>query len=193
MKLMEPFKTKLNMQTGILQPVGQVIQRHLSDMQGMFADDDATQQILEREGDRLIYVVYVVELPEEAGQVLHCTTVIHPGRVGNEYHMTKGHFHAKRECAELYLGLTGQGYLVMQTEDGTVKRMPMQPGTVAYIPPYWAHRTVNTGNEPFTFFSAWPGDAGHNYGTIEQQGFAQILVERNGQPSLVDNPRYRGT
>lgn len=193
MKLMEPFKTELNMQTGVLQPVGQVIQRHLSDMQGMYADDKVTNEILAQEGNRLIYEVYVVELPEEAGQVLHCTTVIHPGRIGDEYHMTKGHFHARRECAELYLGLVGEGYLVMQTEDGIVKGMPMRPGTAAYIPPHWAHRTVNTGNEPFTFFSAWPGDAGHDYGTIEQRGFAKVLVARDGQATLIDNPKYRGT
>ncbi len=190
MELMEPFKTELAMQTGILEPAGQVIRRHLSDMRGMYADPAAEARILAEEGDRLIYEVYAVDLPEEEGQVLHCTTIIHPGRVGEEFHMTKGHFHEKRNRAEVYLGLRGHGYLVLQAESGVVRTVPMQAGTVAYVPPRWAHRTVNTGDEPFIFFAAWPGDSGHDYGTVEGTGFAKILVERDGRPTLVDNPRF---
>jgi glucose-6-phosphate isomerase len=189
MKLMEPFKTVLDMQTGTLQPVGQIIQRHLSDMRRMYANTEAVDQILEKEGDRLIYEVYTLDLPEEEGQVLYCTTIIYPGRVGAEFHMTKGHFHERRDRAEVYLGLVGEGYLVLQTDDGTVSGVPMQPGTVAYVPPMWAHRTVNIGDEPFIFFAAWPGDAGHDYGTIEQTSFAKLLVDRDGQAILVDHPK----
>jgi len=69
--------------------------------------------------------------------------------------------------------------------------VPMQAGTIAYVPPYWAHRTVNTGNQPFIFFAAWPGDSGHDYGTIEDRGFAKIVVERGGRPALVDNPKFK--
>jgi glucose-6-phosphate isomerase len=160
-------------------------------MRGMYADDDAMARIFNNEGNRLIYEVYPVDLPEEEGQVLYSTTIIYPGRIGEEYHMTKGHFHEKRNRAEVYLGLAGEGYLLLQTADGTVNSVLMQPGTVAYVPPYWAHRTVNTGDKPFVFFAAWPGDSGHDYGTIEKAGFAQILVSRNGQVVLVDNPKYK--
>ena len=84
MKLMEPFKTELDMQTGRLRPVGQIIQRRLSDMAHLYADAGAVSRILTREGDRLIYEVQAVNLPEEAGQVLHSTTILFPGRVGEE-------------------------------------------------------------------------------------------------------------
>jgi glucose-6-phosphate isomerase len=52
----------------------------------------------------------------------------------------------------------------------------MGPGTVAYVPPNWAHRTVNTGEEPFVFFAVYPGQAGHDYGTIEKTGFPQRVL-----------------
>jgi glucose-6-phosphate isomerase len=190
MKLMEPFKTMLDMQTGTLKPVGQIIRRHLSDMRRMYADREVANRILKQEGDRLIYEVYASDLPEEEGQLLYCTTIIYPGRVGQEFHMTKGHFHEKRARAEVYLALAGEGYLVLQADDGTVRGMLMQPATVAYVPPMWAHRTVNTGDESFIFFAAWPGDAGHDYGTIEQSGFAKLVVARDGQVTLVNNPKY---
>ncbi len=190
MKLMQPFKTELGLTTGVIEPVDQVIQRTLSNMRGMYADDAAHARILGHEGDRLIYEVYPVNIPEEEGQVLHSTTVLYPGKIGDEFHMTKGHFHVKRNRAEVYLGLSGEGYLLLQTDAGEVSSVPMKPGTIAYVPPYWAHRTVNTGSEPFVFFAAWPGDSGHDYGTIEKVGFAKIMVERNGEVALIDNPKW---
>ncbi len=190
MKLMQPFKTELGLTTGVIEPVDQVIQRTLSNMRGMYADDAAHARILAHEGDRLIYEVYPVNIPEEEGQVLHSTTVLYPGKIGDEFHMTKGHFHVKRNRAEVYLGLSGEGYLLLQTDAGEVSSVPMKPGTIAYVPPYWAHRTVNTSSEPFVFFAAWPGDSGHDYGTIEKVGFAKIMVERNGKVALIDNPKW---
>jgi glucose-6-phosphate isomerase len=53
-------------------------------------------------------------------------------------------------------------------------------------------QTVNTSSEPFSFLAIWPGDAGHDYGTIEQQGFAKLLVDRDGQAAFIDNPQYAG-
>jgi glucose-6-phosphate isomerase len=187
---MQPFASQVNFSTGVIAPSGKIIERRLSDMRGAYLDAAEYDRIMREEGDRMVYQVYPVALPEEPGQVLHCTTILHPGKVGDEYHMTKGHYHQLRDRAEVYLGLAGRGYLVLQLEDGTVEKVLMEPGTAAYVPPLWAHRTCNVGDEPFIFFAAWPGDSGHDYGTIEKLGFAQLLVERGGQPTLVPNPRY---
>lgn len=190
MTIMQPFKTDINLQTGEFSPLRDIITRKLSNMQGMYADLEATQHILDDEGDRIIYEVHTTPLPEEEGQILHCTTKIYPGTVGNEYHMTKGHYHSQRDQGEVYFGLSGEGYVVMQTEAGDASTLPIKPGTAAYIPPYWAHRTVNTGTEPFVFFSAWAGEAGHDYGTIERDGFRKLLIEVDGELQIIDNPKY---
>ena len=50
---------------------------------------------------------------------------------------------------------------------------------------------VNTGKIPFIFFAVYPGDAGHNYGDIEKTGFVRILIEEEGKPLFVDNPKWR--
>ena len=191
MVVMEPFTSQIDLRVGLVRPAAQVIKRHLSDMPKMYADAGAVERILKEEGDRLIYEVHVADVPEEEGQLLYCTTIIYPGRVGDEFHMTKGHFHVKRDRAEIYLGLTGEGYLLLQTDDGALKSIPLRPGTVAYVPPFWAHRTVNTDHEPFTFFATYPGDAGHDYGTIERTGFVKLMVARNGQAVLTDNLKYK--
>jgi glucose-6-phosphate isomerase len=191
MSLIEPFRTMLDLRSGRLEPHTTILQRRLSHMAGMYVDRQAEQAILASEGDRLIYEVYQVEtLPEETGQVLHCTTVIQPGQIGTEFHMTKGHFHAKRDRGEVYLGLAGTGYVILQSEAGAVRHVAMEPGAVVYVPPWWAHRTINSGAEALVFLSAWPGDAGHDYGTIERLGFAQLCLNRAGQAEFVPNPRY---
>jgi glucose-6-phosphate isomerase, archaeal len=190
MTIMQPFKTEIDLQSGVFSPPRNIIKRHLSQMKTMYADTDAVTEILDNEGDRLIYDVYATNLPEEEGQILHGTTCIYPGQIGNEYHMTKGHYHTRREQGEVYLGLAGVGYLVMQTESGDVSTLAMKAGTAAYVPPYWAHRTINVGVEPFIFFAAWAGEAGHDYGTIERDGFRKLLIERDGALCIIDNPKY---
>ena len=189
MAVIAPFVTEVDFANGVLSAPGYVIQRKLSDMANMYADGDAAARILAAEGDRLIYEVQGVELPEEEGQIPHCTTRITPGRIGTEYHMTKGHYHARREQGEVYFGLSGRGCLVMQTETGETSVQRMVAGSAAYVPPFWAHRTVNVGAEDFVFFSIWEARAGHDYGTIERDGFRKLVVMRDGVPVVVDNPK----
>lgn len=188
--LMLPFTLELDFVSGVLKPCNNYIRRHLSDMKGMYLDETATEEAIQK-GDPVIYEVYQYDVPFENGQLLVCTSIIHPGKIGDEYHMTKGHFHTKEDTAEAYLGLQGRGYLLLQTKEGEFKGLAVKPGTVTYIPPYWAHRMVNVGDEDFVFFGVYPADAGHNYGAIEEMGFPQLLVERDGEPTFVTNPKYK--
>lgn len=188
--LMRPFSMNLSFKTGNFTPHDRTNIRRLSDMKGMFLDPEAEQRILEKENP-IIYSFSEKVLPEENGHLQLATTTIHPGRIGEEYFMTKGHYHRRPDTSEVYLGLEGEGYLLVQTEKGEFESLPIHPGTVAYIPPYWGHRMVNTGLKPFVFFAVYPGDAGHNYGDIERTGFAKVLVEREGKTLLIDNPKWK--
>ena len=181
MQLLQPFVTEVNFDTGVFTPRRSISQRRLSDMALMYADRDESARILEQEGDRLIYDIHKVELPVEEGQIPHCTTRILPGTIGGEFHMTKGHYHARLEQGEVYFGLSGRGILLLQTADGDTSELEMVAGSAAYVPPYWAHRTVNIGGEDFVFFSVWEARAGHDYGTIERDGFRKLVVLRDGR------------
>jgi glucose-6-phosphate isomerase len=190
MDLLQPSKTEIDFATGRLSRADYTIQRRLSDMAAMYADRDEAARILADEGDRLIYEVRGVELPEEEGQIPHCATRILPGSIGGEFHMTKGHYHARREQGEVYFGLSGRGLLLLQTEAGETSEIEMVAGSAACVPPFWAHRTVNIGAEDFVFFSVWEARAGHDYGTIERDGFRKLVLRRDGEPVVVDNPKY---
>ena len=166
------------------------IVRRLSSMRGQFYDQAAYAAMLERE-DTVLYEVLEVRRPELPGELLFGLSIVHPGKVGEEYWMTKGHFHQVLETAEIYYCLQGRGYMVMETPEGECRLEELAPGKLLYVPPRWAHRTVNTGlEEDIVTYFVYPGNAGHDYGSIEKQGFRKLVVERDGRPQIVDNPRW---
>jgi glucose-6-phosphate isomerase len=160
-------------------------------MRGQFADQQVYQAMLAEE-DRLLYEVYEIVRPHDPGEVLHGISIVHPGTVGDEYFMTKGHFHAELETAEVYYCLQGEGVMVMETPEGEWSVKELRPGRVLYVPPRWAHRSVNTSpHQDLVTLFAYPGHAGHDYGTIERQGFRKLVLKCEGQPEVVDNPHWR--
>jgi glucose-6-phosphate isomerase len=181
--LPEPFALLLDLQSGRLDPHTSRVERRASDLRGAFADAAALDRLIGA-GDPVLYQVLQYDVPEETGQLICCTTVLQPGTVGDEYYMTKGHYHAVRETAEVYLGLSGHGWLLLRAEDGDTSAQQLGPGTVAYVPPCWAHRTVNTGADPLVFLAVYPGQAGHDYAAIEQTGFGQRVLRTAGGPVL---------
>jgi len=181
--VMDPFALALDLASGRLEPSTSRVERRISDMRGMYRDRDAERALADGD-DPLVYEVLQYDVPNASDQLIMCTTVLHPGRVGDEYFMTKGHYHARRETGEVYLGLSGRGMLVMRADE-RFATLDMAPGAAAYVPPYWAHRTVNTGDEPLIFFAVYPGDAGHDYGAIERDGFPRRVVRRAQGVDLV--------
>lgn len=125
------------------------------------------------------------------GQLAFGTSITYPGKVGAEYNMTKGHFHTILATAEVYYCLSGEGYMMMENPEGDVKVAELRPGEALYVPERYAHRSINTGNTPLVTFFVFRGDAGHNYGTIETKGYRKLIVEQNGTPTIVDNPKWR--
>lgn len=165
------------------------IRRTLAAMRGQYFDSAAYEAMLAW-GDALLYEVYELNRPHNAGELLHGISIVHPGKVGEEYFMTKGHFHTVLETAEIYYCLRGQGAMIMETPEGDWAVEALAAGRVLYVPPCWAHRSVNTGDEDLITFFAYPGHAGHDYGAIEQRGFRKLVVERNGLPEIIDNPHW---
>jgi len=184
----EPFNSYVDLKEMKLNPEGELIIRKLSDMVDVFQDKKAVKEALKE--NPLIYKFYNVQIPEENEHLQHCISIIFPGKIGSEYYMTKGHFHKTKDTAEIYLTLKGRGKLIMQTPDQKSRVLDMEEGSISYIPPYWAHRTVNTGGKPLIFFAVYRGDAGHNYGIIEKKGMAIIVVEEEGKPVIKNNPAY---
>ena len=108
-------------------------------------------------------------------------------KIGDEYFLTKGHYHTRREAAEIYIGLKGEGAMLLEDEDTLESRMvSLKAGEIVYVPGNTAHRTVNTGGEPLVYLGVYPWNAGHDYGAIAERNFLRVIVERDGRPTLTD-------
>lgn len=165
--------------------------RHLSQMQTQYHDAEAAAR-LARESDPLVYEFYELGAPEHAGDLAFGSSIVYPGKVGDEYFMTKGHFHTVLETAEVYYCLAGKGGMLIENPEGDTAFHEFMPGQALYVPRRYAHRSVNTGAERLVTFFVFRADAGHNYGTIETKGFRKLVVDRGGVPALIDNPRWAG-
>jgi len=165
--------------------------RYLSQMRGMFADDKAYEEII-KVRNPMIYEFHSIPIPEEAGNLAFGCSIVKPGKVGDEYYMTKGHFHTVLETGEVYYCLSGHGYMMMENPEGDWLAEELLPGHAVYVPRRYAHRSINVDPEQdlVTFF-VYAADAGHDYGTIETKGYRKLLVERNGKPEIVDNPKWK--
>ncbi len=159
--------------------------RKIADLKDVFKDENFRSQMVQ---DDLVYSVQAY-LPEEegtSGGLYFGTTIIHPGKIGDEYFMTRGHFHARRETGEFYWGIKGSGILILMDEKRNVRAEEMKQGSLHYINHCTAHRVANIGSEPLVFNACWPSDAGHDYDEISNNGFAARLVEKEGKPFFLD-------
>lgn len=180
----------LNLGAGMLRSFKKRVEVKLSDLKGFFYDHEAVVKTLSGGRDLLIYEYYENPQPEIEGNLNFGVTIINPGKVGIEYYMTRGHYHAKQHAAEIYVGLKGEGMVIMQTKGGQLAHMPIRRNDAIYIPAFWAHRTVNVSSTELAFLYAYPSGAGHDYDVIKHKGFAKLVVERQGQPKVIANPRF---
>lgn len=182
--------TRYDLQTGNITGADVVhAKKHLGDIIGIFENKEAA---LNMKPDTVVYEVssHCAVSEGTAGGLFFGTSCVHPGRVGNEYFMTKGHFHSKRECAEYYWGISGEGVLLLISENGESAAEKVEKGSIHYIGGYIAHRLVNTGNADLVVGACWPSDAGHDYGAIAETGFTFRVVEEFGKPMLKGNNAY---
>jgi glucose-6-phosphate isomerase len=184
--LMRPFGVTMDLVEAVMENPARHAVRRASVMRGYYADEAALERLIAAGHDPLHYETFEMDVPEEPGQLLFGLSRLVPGLVGDECFMTKGHYHTVLQTAEVYLGLRGRGLLLLKTPPDDGRRSecvaePIWPGRLVYVPPCWAHRSINTGDEPLVTLFVYPGEAGHNYGDIETEGFPKRVFRIGGR------------
>ena len=185
-----PIRVQYDWEMGEFFPKEKMVQRKVSDLAMMFHDQAAVKAAV-TDSDPLVYEIFYYGFKTSKSDMALGTTRIQPGKVGDEYYMTKGHFHEAEDQPEIYFCVKGEGYLLMETRDGEFEAHEWTAGTISHIPPMWAHRVVNTGKGPLVFVASYHLSAGHDYGQIEASGFLKRVVERDGKAVLVLNEARR--
>jgi glucose-6-phosphate isomerase, archaeal len=180
---MEPFATRIIAAERRLDGADKLSATTLKDMADSFADGKAAGA----DPDRVVYRVSKRDAPPEAGELLQCVTEILPGDCGGECFMTKGHGHADSSCAEIYLGVSGKGLVLMQC-GSEFRSEPIEEGRAVYIPGKWNHRTVNVSStESLVFYSVWPAQSGYDYHAVGRDPFSRRVFRDGPGHALVEN------
>lgn len=162
------------------------VQRRLSDMQGCFASKAAYEAALALDNP-VLYEVTSVEPAAGDGQLHYGLGILYPGKIGEEYFLTKGHYHSHRPAAEVYVGLRGEGVMLLEDETtGESRMVVLRENCTVYVPGHTAHRTVNTGSAPLVYLGIYPSNAGHDYGAIARNQFRKVVVDCGGKPEMKD-------
>jgi glucose-6-phosphate isomerase, archaeal len=180
---LSPFQISFETSSGIMSPTGPTLVRRASDLVGCFKDEVARSDLAASENPEIYRVVssIVPEIPRELPQSI---TTICAGNVSGELFMTKGHQHPDPQ-GEIYLGLAGEGGVIM-FDGSETKWIEVTAGKIAYIPPTWAHRSINTGTVDYKFLAVYPGSAGHDYQWVLDNGMGLRAYIENGKLSLRD-------
>lgn len=140
-------------------------------------------------------------------------TVWETGTVGGEYIKTYGHYHVGK-LDETYWVIQGEGIVLLQTrkndqngnpiddEIETFQAIKVKQGDNVFIPSGTGHAVANIGStwlvtvddSPVNFEEVDPVSLpGHaDYEPFKKlHGFAYYVIEENGKPALVKNPRYK--
>lgn len=152
-------------------------QKFLHDVTGLYRDPHGIDP------KTLVYEVYSFEEGHEGapGDLYWGLTILKPLTIGDEYNMTRGHFHYDTACAEFYFGLSGEGLLLLMERGGRAWAERVHPGSLHHIDGSLAHRLINTGDTDLRVGACWPTAAGHDYASIEARDFPYRVMRCKGQ------------
>lgn len=185
MKAVADLRSRWNPVTGRVDGIAPV-ERRLSALEGCFVDGASYARMV-ADGDPVVYSVSSLEAGEGLGALHFGIGCIAPGRVGDEYFLTKGHLHEWRDAAELYIGLRGRGLMLLQREDGSgCEAVALEADGAVYVPGRTAHRTVNVGDEPLVYIGVYPATAGHDYGALRETGFGLVALATPDGPAVIE-------
>lgn len=190
--IQRPTSHQIDATTGTLTHATGRYEKRLADLSGIYADGRTFAEAVDREGSRVVYKVHEVRPPIAHGDLIFGTTHMEPGRIGEEYFLTRGHIHARANRPETYYGESGEGLMLMETPEGETAILEVRPRIMVYVPPLWIHRSVNTGSAPLVMSFCYPADSGQDYDVIARSnGMAtRILADGTGWKAVA-NTGYR--
>ena len=161
-------------------------------MAAMFADDAAARRKA-AENDELIYEFYDMGVPPTSGDIAYGTSIVYPGRIGDEYYMTKGHFHKVLDTGEIYFCLSGQGYMLMENPEGDVQWEKFVPGQGVYVPrPLRASKHQHQRHRAADHLLRLPRPRGPRLRNHREEGLPQAVHGGAGRPGVRGQPEVEG-
>jgi glucose-6-phosphate isomerase, archaeal len=193
MPIREPAGCTVRVADGVMAGATGHYTKTFGDLESLYADTDAFASMLPSLRGALAYEVTEFRPSTSPGDLIFGVTRMVPGKVGREFFMTRGHIHAQSGRPEIYYGQSGTGVMLMESPAGETRTVVIEPQTICYVPPYWIHRSVNTGSTDLVMMFCYPADSGQDYDVIARTGGMRMRVFDDGGNgwTLVENSGYR--
>jgi glucose-6-phosphate isomerase len=193
MTLYEPIGCQVDPATGVLSNATGKYEKRFVDLEGLYADVDAYAVMKPELSDTVVYDVHEFRPSDATGDLIFGVTRMSPGKVGREYFMTRGHIHRIADRPEIYYGQQGSGLMLMESPAGEIRIVEVGPQTICYVPPFWIHRSVNTGPTDFVMVFSYPADSGQDYDIIARAGGMRSRIVDDGDGGWIEesNRFYR--
>lgn len=191
--MVEPHSCTVDVERGLMHNATGHYVKTFADLEGLYADSAAFAALLAKRADEIAYEVTEFRPEHQTGDMIFGVTRMNPGRVGDEFYLTRGHIHARADRPEVYYGQKGRGVMLMESPEGEIRTVEIGPQTICYVPPFWIHRSINVGDEDCMMVFSYPADAGQDYDIIARSGGMRVRVVDDGKGgwATVDNPDYR--
>src|SRR5438045_2591546 len=115
MKLSEPARLLIDVGNGGMDGATGHYEKRLSELGGLYLDSAAHAASVQRYGDPLVYAVDEFRPSADAGDLIFGVTRMLPGKIGDEFYLTRGHIHGKADRPEIYHGQAGRGLMLMES------------------------------------------------------------------------------
>ncbi|MCD4513686.1 glucose-6-phosphate isomerase [Brucella pseudogrignonensis] len=191
--LREPVVSVVNPKSGGMSGNTGRYEKRLNDLVGLYGDEQAFELLRETHGNTVVYDVEDFKPGSHSGDLIYGVTRMNPGRVGNEFFLTRGHIHAKADRPEIYYGQSGHGLMQLESPAGETRIVEISAQTICYVPPFWIHRSINIGDTDLVMVFAYPSDSGQDYGIIEKSNGMRhrVIAKGDGGWELIENPNYK--
>ena len=188
MDLYEPIGCRVDPTTGVLANATSKYEKRFADLDGLYGDGDAYAAMKSALGDTVVYDVHEFRPSTATGDLIFGVTRMSPGRVGREFFMTRGHIHRIADRPEIYYGQQGEGLMLLESPAGEIRIVEIGPQTICYVPPFWIHRSVNTGSSDLVMVFSYPADSGQDYDIIARAGGMRSRIVDDGAGGWVEEP-----
>lgn len=192
MTYVEPSSYQIDIDQGELVGASGRYEKRLKDLNGLYADEPAFTSALHTDADTVVYEVTDQRPIASVSDLIFGVTHMQAGKIGDEFYMTRGHIHARSNRPETYYGERGEGLMLLESPEGDIRILEVQPKVMCYVPPMWIHRSINTGSGPLIMSFCYPCDAGQDYEVIERSGGMKSRIVSSGTGwKEVPNERYQ--
>ena len=192
MNYTEPTLHLVDVREGKLEQPSGSYEKRLRDLVGIYADQKSFIRAVETYGSDVVYRVTEQRQSASYRDLTFGVTYMEPGRICDEYYLTRGHIHAITNRPETYIGQAGSGVMLPESPHGDIRTIEIKPSEICYVPAFWIHRSINVGNDPLVMSFCYPADSGQNYDVIEKSGGMKMRIVADGTGwKSIPNKNYR--